>query len=36
MIRGCTFVTAATALLFGSAMANADVVQDWNRVWWIP
>ena len=32
MIRRYAFVTAAAALLFGSAMANADVVQDWNKI----
>ncbi len=32
MIRRYSFVTAAAALLFGSAMANADVVLDWNRI----
>ena len=31
MIRRYTFVTAA-ALLFGSAVANADVVQDWDNI----
>jgi hypothetical protein len=31
MIRRYAFVTAA-ALLFGSSMANADVVQDWNEI----
>ena len=31
MIRRYAFVTTA-ALLFGPAMANADVVQDWNRI----
>ena len=31
MTRGHVFMTTAAALLFSSAMANADVVLDWNN-----